>query len=186
MTEAIETFRALLKAIEEEIYRATSHINIYKQLDDRRQYQQVLERYPGFFNLSLEAHRKAFYINISNVLDHEPRAPSLHRVLRMIERCPDMAPEVQPRKMRRALNNLRELSGRSLDLRNTRFAHRDMSADPSPVRFNESLALLTELQRLYNIIFLAHHNSTFDFGYSAPESDSKALMVDLQSIVTQR
>lgn len=186
MTEAIETFRALLQAIEDELYLATSHINIYKQLDDKRQYQQVHDRYPGFFKWTLEAHRIAFYIRISNVLVHEPRAPSLYRALGMIDKRPDLAPEVQPRKMRRDLRNLQELSGRSLGLRNKRFAHRDMSADPPPVRFNESLDLLAELQRLYNIIFLAHHNRTFDFDYSAPDNDTEALMVDLQTFVTQR
>ena len=186
MTEAIETFRELLKAMGDELYFATSHINIYKQLDGKRQYQQVHDRYPGFFKRTLDAHKKAFYISITNVLDNDPHAPSLYRVLGMIDKRPDLAPEVQPRKMRRDLNNLRELSGRSLDLRNKRFAHRDMSADPAPVRFDESLALLEELQRLHDIIFLAHHNRTFDSGYSAPDNDSKALMVDLLTLVAQR
>ncbi len=45
MANVVETFRKLLQAIEHEVYLATSPINIYKNLDDRQQYQQVHQRY---------------------------------------------------------------------------------------------------------------------------------------------
>ena len=68
-----KNFQALMADVNEQLYYATCHLKIFEGLNPDEDYDGVMARYQGFFNLDRRAHRQSFFIAIANVLRKRDR-----------------------------------------------------------------------------------------------------------------
>lgn len=151
-------FKSLLEEVRKHLLEAQIHFDIWMQLQPTKENVDVLEAYRGFFLPSQNAHIDRFYIKVSSVVSRDKREPSLHRLLKMLDRNPALAPGINVRSVRTRLAKQKALLERITDYRRKRAAHWDMDNSESldPARVGEIQQLLGEMESIFNQIHRAH------------------------------
>jgi hypothetical protein len=151
-------FKSLLEEVRKHLLEAHTHFDIWMQLQPTKENVDVLEAYRGFFLPSQNAHIDRFYIRLSSVVSSDKREPSLHRLLKMLDRNPALAPGMNARSLRTGIAKQKALLERITDYRRKRAAHWDMDNSESldPARVGEIQQLLAEMENIFNQIHRAH------------------------------
>ncbi len=164
--QQLEGFESLLEEVRRQLTYAQIHFSIWEQLWPTEENVDIINAYRGFFLPTRDANLDLFFITISNVVSNDPRAPSLYRLLSMIDNYPGLAPNIiDIQLLRNRLKAQKNLLKRIKGFRNKRAAHwgTEVSEQIGPVRFGESREVLKELQNIFNEISYAHGNQTWIF-----------------------
>lgn len=107
-------------------------------------------------------------IKVSDILSTKANAPSFYRILNMIGRNPNLAPDINVREMKKRLRKHKEALGAIEDYRDKRVAHWDTSVEKldKPVLFGRTKRMLNELEAIFNEISASHSNNEWAFSYS--------------------
>ena len=156
--EQVADFRSLLEELRKQLLEACVHFDIWEQLWPTEEVVSVINQYRGFFIPARIAHLNQFFIKVCNVLSNDPKSPSLYRVLSMIGRNPELAPNIDARKVKSRLRKHKDVLEGIKQYRDTKSAHWDMSISDAekPVLFGESREMLKELQKIFNEIYRSH------------------------------
>ncbi len=156
--ESAKEFRLLLDEARRQLQDAQTHFDIWVELWPTEQNVKVINAYRGFFIPARKAHLDEFFIKVSNVVSNDHRAPSLYRLLDMVDRMPSLAPGLNLPSLRDRLKKQKGLLRRIKRYRNKRAAHwdTDLSKPTEPVQLGESKEMLKELQDMFNEISSAH------------------------------
>lgn len=177
--QARAEFELLLENVRRQLLEAQLHFDIWAQLQPTKENVDVIEAYRGFFLPSQNAHIDRFYIKISSVVSSDRREPSLHRLLRMLDRDPGLAPGIDVRSLRTGLGKQRALLERITDYRRKRAAHWDTGNSESldPARVGEIQQLLAEMESIFNQIHRAHTGHEV-WSFEVVEHDDATRMLD--------
>ena len=159
-----DDFESLIEEVRKQLLAAQTHFDIWEALYFRSEdVAAVLDMYKGFFVPTIDAHVTVFFIKALNVVDSDKRAPSFHRVFRMIERDSTLAPGLSLEALLHRLEKQQDTLDRLKSVRNKRAAHWDTKSEPDTVLVEESRTLLQELQSIFNDIHNAHAGSMWRF-----------------------
>lgn len=175
--EQAAEFRSLLEELRQQLLAASVHFDTWVQLFSTAQVVDVINQYIGFFQPTREAHLDRFIIKVSNLVSNEPRSPSFHRIFRMLDNNPALAPGVDVQSLRKRLMQHKEVLKRIKKYRDKRAAHWDTQeqVQRKPVLFGDSKRMLEELQDIFNEISGAHSGNLWSFKYSQ-QSDTSSLL----------
>ena len=136
----VAEFESLLEELRKQLLDASIHFDICVQLWPTKQVVDIINRYSGFFQPTRNAHFDRFSIKVCNVVSNDPRSPSFHRVFKMLDNNPDLAPGIDVRSLRKRLKQHREVLEGINNYRNTKAAHWDTQqvAQRKPVLFGGS------------------------------------------------
>lgn len=149
-------FKKLIEEARQQLLAAQAHLDIWEALHPTEQVVDVLNLYKGFFIPTRDAHRDRFFIKTHNVTDTDKRAPSFHRILRMIRGYPDLAPDVDLRDPSARLRKQRDVLSRIGTFRDKRVAHWDSDPPASSILLGECRKLLEELEDMFNVIHVSY------------------------------
>ena|GEM_PF-6912080 len=121
-------FRALLEELRKQLLDASIYFDIWEQLWPTAQVVDVINRYKGFFQPTRKALFDQFSIKICNILSNDRRSPSFHKVFKMLENNPSLAPEIDIRSLRKRLKQYRAVLTAIENYRNTKAAHWDIQS----------------------------------------------------------
>ena len=140
---------------------AQTHLDIWEQLWPTEENVGIINRYRGFFHPTRVAHLDRFFINVSNAVSNDQNAPSFHRLLKMLDGDPSLAPSIDTRSPRTRLKSQKTVLGKINRYRNKRAAHWDTEDEQmDPVLVGESRRLLRELQTVFNEIHRGYTGNT--------------------------
>jgi hypothetical protein len=156
--EQIADFRSLLEELRKQLLDACVHFDNWEQLWPTEEVVGVINQYKGFFSPTRNAHLSQFFIKVCNVLSNDPKSPSLYRVLSIIGRNPELAPDINAREVKGRLRKHKNVLEGIKQYRDTKAAHWDTSIldTQKPVLFGESREMLKELQDIFNEICKSH------------------------------
>lgn len=166
--EQAAEFRSLLEELRQQLLAASVHFDIWEQLFPTAEVVDVINQYIGFFQPTREAHHDRFFIKVSNIVSNDPRAPSFHRIFKMLDNNPALASAVDVQSLRQRLKQHKEVLKGIKKYRDTRGAHWDTQeqAQRKPVLFGDSKRMLKDLQDMFNAISGAHSGNVWSFKYS--------------------
>ena len=170
-------FRSLIEKLRQELLAASVDFDISIRLFPTAQVVDVINQYIGFFQPTRKAHLDRFIIKVSNLVSNEPRSPSFHRIFRMLDNNPALAPGVDVQSLRKRLMQHKEVLKRIKKYRDKRAAHWDTQeqVQRKPVLFGDSKRMLEELQDIFNEISGAHSGNLWSFKYSQ-QGDTSSLL----------
>ncbi|MDO8637323.1 MAG: hypothetical protein Q7R34_14020, partial [Dehalococcoidia bacterium] len=151
-------FNVLLEDLRQNLLSAQVSLDIWKALFTSPEVVNILNRYKGFFTPTRFAHRDLLFIKLFNVMDSDTRAPSLNRILKMVELHPDLGQGIDILALRNRLKKHRDVLVRIGKFRKTRAAHWDTNvSEPfKEIHLGEIISLLKELEDIFNEIHRAH------------------------------
>ena len=119
---------------------------------------------------------------VSDILSNKPNAPSFYRILNMIGKNPNLAPDIDVREVKRRLRKHKKTMAAIKDYRDKRVDHWDTSVENEEV--NKPLLLgtkrlLEELKEISNEIRSSHSSSIHAFWYSQ-QGDTLSLLEALK------
>lgn len=163
--QQLAEFKSLLEELRQQLLDASIHFDIWVQLFPTAQVVDVINQYRGFFIPTSKAHLDRFFINVSNVVSNDPRAPSFYRIFKMLDNNPALASGVDVQSLRKRLKQHKEILKRINEYRNKRGAHWDTQerAQRKPVLFGDSRRMLEELQNVFNKVCAAHSGNEWLF-----------------------
>ncbi|MCH8063128.1 MAG: hypothetical protein IH861_11565 [Chloroflexi bacterium] len=158
----MSNFERLLERHRIELQHALHNFEVWKTLENRDdETARVLNAFRGFFNLTIEAIKTQFVINIMNIAGSDYRLPNVHRLLKMIDRDEALAPDLDTRVIRKRLKQLRPIILKLKTLRDRRAAHWDMETPPEDPTLGEVETILRGLETIFHEITMAaqpgHH-----------------------------
>jgi len=177
-----DAFRQLVEQVQDELICATSFLKAFEVLHAGDIYRDVFTRYGEFLQVAREAHRRTFFIAIFNVLDNSAHAPSIYRLLRMIDKYPELAPSLKTKDIRAQIKPFQDVIKRVSQARNQRMARRDTDWTPVRVDWPEPLELLAMCQSVFNQIKSAALQNSVIFDKSPARSQLDSLMQSLMQI----
>ena len=142
-------FKSLLEELRKQLLDASMYFDIWEQIWPTAQVVDVINRYKGFFQPVRKALFDQFSIKICNVTGNDRRLPSFHKVFKMLDTSPSLAPGVDVQSLRKRLKQHRAVLTAIDSYRNTKAAHWDVTtqvAERKPVLFGDSKRMLKELQ----------------------------------------
>lgn len=165
--EQVKEFESILEILRKQLLDANIHFNIWEQLWPTEQVVDVINQYKGFFLPTRDAHLDRFIIKISDILSNHRNAPSFYRILSMIGRNSNLAPDINVREIKNRLKNHKIVLEAIKDFRDKRSAHWDISVNKlnKPVLFGDTKRMLTELKGIFNEISASHSSNIFSFRY---------------------
>jgi hypothetical protein len=183
-----EEFEYVFEILQKQLLAASVHFYIWEQLWPTEEVVDIINRYKGFFQPTWVAHLDRLVISVTNILSHEPKAPSFYRILNMISRNPDLAPEIDVSKLKRNLKKHRPAIEAITDFRNKRVAHWDTSIEKldKPPLFGATKRMLEALKATYNEISRAHSQRRLEFRYSQQGDTVSLLEVLKQKLAEDR
>lgn len=160
-----ESFEELMKRVVGQLVDAHTHLYIWEKLFFRIEEEaEVLSLYKGFVVPTINAHTVRFFIAAANVLNRgDSRAPSVYRLVQMIEEDPALAAGLDAGQLRRRLEKHESARSQVMGFRNERAAHSDPDPKTEPVRLEEATVLLQELADIVNEIQKASGGNAQDF-----------------------
>jgi len=181
----IAAFKKLIEEARQQLLGAQTHLDIWEALHPTEQVVDLLNLYKGFFIPTRDAHRDRFFIKTHNVTDTDRRAPSFHRILRMIKDHPDLAPDVDLRDLSARLKKQRVVLNRIGTFRDRRVAHWDSDVLVGSILLGECRRLLEELEDIFNVIHVSHTGGGgWSFRYWDSD-DTSALLDALKDVMTR-
>lgn len=160
------------------------YFDIWEQIWPTAQVVDVINRYKGFFQPTRKALFDQFSIKICNVISNDRRLPSFHKIFKMLDTNPSLAPEIDVQSLRKRLKQHRTVLTAINNYRNTKAAHWDTTnqvAGRKPVLFGDSRRMLKELQDIFNEICGAATNGVWSFKVSQ-HGDTTTLLNHLNEL----
>lgn len=165
--EQVKEFESILEILSKQLLDASVHFDIWEQLWPTEQVVDVINQYKGFFLPTKDAHLDRFIIKISDILSNHRNSPSFYRILSMIGKNSNLAPDINVREIKNRLKNHKMVLEAIKDFRDKRVAHWDISVNKlnKPVLFGDTKRMLTELKGIFNEISASHSSNIFSFRY---------------------
>jgi len=162
-----EEFENVLEILQKQLLDASVHFDIWERLWPTEQVVDIINQYKGFFLPTRDAHLDRFILKVSDILSNDQKSPSFYRVLGMISKNSDLAPDINVREIKNRLKNHRAVLEGIKDFRNKRIAHWDTTTPKTKsVLYGDSKRLLKELKGIFNEISASHSGNIFSFRYS--------------------
>jgi hypothetical protein len=188
-----EEFENVFEILRKQLLNASVNFYIWEQLFPTEKVVDIINRYIGFFQPTREAHLDGLIIKVSEILSNRHNAASVYRILNMIGRNPNLAPDINVHEIRKRLRNHKKVVEAIKDYRNKRVAHWDTTGVKErgvpeyagikrlgkPVFFGETKEMLAELQAIYNRISASHSKETHAFRYGQ-QGDTISLLEALK------
>ena len=188
-----EEFENVFGILRKQLLDACTHFYIWEQLFPSEKVIDIINRYIGFFQPTREAHLDGLIIKVSEILNTRHDAASFYRILNMIGRNPNLAPDINVHEIRKRLRNHKKVTEAIKNYRNKRVAHWDTTSVKErvvpeyagikrlgkPMFFGETKEMLAELQAIYNKISASHSSEVWSFKYSQ-QSDTIVLLEALR------
>ena len=170
-------FRSLLEELRKQLLDAAIYFEAWEQIWPTAQVVDVINRYKGFFQPTRKALFDQFSIKICNVISNDRRSPSFHKVFKMLDTYPNLAPNIDVQSLRRRLKQHRAVLTAIDDYRNTKAAHWDvqLTVKKKPVLYGDTRKMLEELEDMFNEISGAATNNFWSFK-PIPHGDTVALL----------
>jgi hypothetical protein len=161
-------FRSLLEELRKQLLDASTYFDVLEQIWPTAQVVDVINRYKGFFQPTRKALFDQFSIKVCNVVSNDLRSPSFHKVFKMLDTDPSLAPGVDVHLLSKRLKQHRAILTAIDHHRNTKAAHWDACrvASRKPVLYGESKRMLKELQEMFNEICGAATKNRWSFKVS--------------------
>lgn len=162
-------FGELLETIRDQLQQAHIHWGIFTAIapspeSDTEILQRIRGEHHGFWEWTIVAHRDRFFIKMDNVARPNGRY-ALHKALRMVDDCPDLARDANLGALRTRLDAQADLLNRMQTFRDKRVAHHDIRASIPQVFRDESRDLLEELEGVFNVLYGHHCDTTVSFSH---------------------
>ncbi len=176
-------FRSLLEELRKQLLDASTYFDALEQIWPTARVVDVINRYKGFFQPTRKALFDQFSIKVCNVVSNDRRSPSFHKVFKMLDTNPNLAPGVDVHSLRKRLKQHRAILTAIDHRRNTKAAHWDTCqvASRKPVLYGESKRMLKELQEMFNEICGAATKNIWSFKVSQ-HGDTTALLNHLNEL----
>jgi hypothetical protein len=178
-----EEFEYILEILRIQLLNASSNFYIFEQLWPTEKVVDVIRRYKGFFQPTRATHLDSLSIKVSDIVSNKANAPSFYRILNMIGRNSNIAPDINVRAIKRRLRKHKRTSEAIKDFRDKRAAHWDTSVEKldKPVLFGRTKQMLKELAAIFNEISVSHSKNEWSFRYSE-QGDVIALIDGLKRL----
>jgi hypothetical protein len=176
-----EEFEDVLEILRKQLLAACTQLYIWEQLWPTEKVVDIINRYKGFFQPTRAAHLDSLIIKVSDILSNKATAPSFYRILNMIGRNSNLAPDINVRAVKQRLRKHKRTSEAIKDFRDKRAAHWDTSVEKldKPVLLGRTKRMLKELEAIFNQISVSHSSKEWSFKYSQ-QSDTIALLEALR------
>ena len=181
-----EEFENVFDILQKQLLDASVHFDIWEQLWPTEIVVDTINQYKGFFLPTRDAHLNRLIIKVSDILSNKPNAPSFYRILTMISRDSNLAPDINVREIKKRFKNHKKVLEAIKDFRNKRVAHWDTSVEKldKPVLFGDTKQMLTELKDISNEISSSHSGKVNAFRYSQ-QGNTTSLLEALKKKRTQ-
>jgi len=187
-----EEFEYVFEILLKQLLDASVHFYIWEQLWPTEKVVDIINRYIGFFQPTRDAHLDGLSIKVSEILSNKPNAPSFYRILNMIDKNSNLAPDINVREIKKRLKNHKKVVEAIRNYRNKRVAHWDTSVGKRvihwdnkvknlarPVLLGDTKRMLTELKAIANKISASHSNEIHAFRYGQ-QGDTISLLEALR------
>ena len=164
-----EEFEYIFEILRKQLLDASSHFYIFEQLWPTEKVVGVINRYKGFFQPTRAAHLDSLIIKVSDIVSNKATAPSFYRILKMIGRNSNLAPDINVREVKKRIRKHKKTLEAVKDYRNKRVAHWITNVEneevDKPLLLNTK-RMLKELGKIFNEISGSHSNNVWAFRYS--------------------
>jgi hypothetical protein len=103
-----EDFENVFKILQNQLLAASVHLYIFEQLFPTEKVVGTINQYKGFFMPTIDAHVDRVVNKVSDILSNGPNAPSFYRILNMIGRNSNLAPDIDVREVKKLLREHKE------------------------------------------------------------------------------
>jgi hypothetical protein len=179
-----EEFEYVLDVLRRQLLDASSYFFIFEQLWPTEKAVDVIRRHKGFFQPTRAAHLASVMIKVREIVSNKADAPSFYRILKMVERNPSLARDINVREIRRRIRKHRKTFEATKDYCNKRVAHWVTSVEDDEVKRPLLLAtkrMLKEFGDIFNEISASHSKNVWSFKYSE-QSDVITLIDGLKRL----
>ena len=122
-----EEFEYVSDILRKQLLAASVHSYIGGKLWPTEEVVAIINRYKGFFQPTRSAHLDSLSVRVSDILSNKATAPSFYRILNMIGRNPNLAPDIDVHEIKKRLRKHKKTSEAIKDYRDKRVAHWDTS-----------------------------------------------------------
>lgn len=169
-----ERFKRWRGAIAEELIRAHSYYQIWKQLWPTEEAVQVLNRYRVFFHYTRAAHLQMFFMSIAKITQYGKNPITIWRLFSEIEEYPDLTPRLSGLEigsLRERLESHNNLLARISVYCNKKVINIDLRDEwpdenvwqDKAITIKEAETLLQDLESIFNKISSAHDGQSWSF-----------------------
>lgn len=179
-----EEFEYVLEVLRRQLLDASSYFYIFEQLWPTEKVVDVIRRHKGFFQPTRAAHLASVMIKVREIVSNKGDAPSLYRILKMVERNPGLARDINVREIKRRIKKHRKTLEAIKDYCNKRVAHWVTSVEDDKVKRPLLLGtkrMLKEFGDIFNEISGSHSKNIWSFKYSE-QSDVISLIDGLKRL----
>jgi hypothetical protein len=172
-----EEFENVFEVLRKQLLAASVHLYIWEKLWPTEEVVDIINRYKGFFRPTIDAHLDRLIIKVNDILSNKSTAPSFYRILNMIGRNPNIAPDIDVHDIKRRLKKHKKTSEAIEDYRNKRVAHWDTSIEKldKPVFLGNTRRMLKDLEAIFNRISSSHSGKPWAFRY-VEQADTTSLL----------
>ena len=176
-----EEFEYVFEVLQKQLLAASVHFYIWEQLWPTEKVVDIINQYIGFFQPTRDAHLDRLIIKVSDILSNKPNAPSFYRILNMLGRNSNLAPDINVREIKKRLRKHRKVLEAIKYFRNNRVAHWNTSVEKlnKPVLFGDTEQMLTALKDISNEISGSYSSKIHAFRYSQ-QGDTISLLEALK------
>lgn len=163
-----EEFEYVLDVLRQQLVDASSYFYIFEQLWPTEKVVDVIRRHKGFFQPTRAAHLASVTIKVREIVSNKADAPSFYRILKMVERNPSFAQDVNVREIKRRIKKHRKTLEAIKDYCNKRVAHWVTSVEDDDVKkplLLDTKRMLKEFGDIFNEISRSHSQREWSFKY---------------------
>jgi hypothetical protein len=184
--QQVKEFESLLEDARQQLLFAQSYFDIWEQLWPTKQTLDAINYYKRFFMPTRIAISDQFFIRVYELCSNSPSAPSFYRLLGMVNKYKQLAPNLDGRSIRKQIKKHKNLLKRIEVYRNKRAAHFDtQETEIEHVMLGESRTLLQELEDIFNKVQGEHKNATWEFQL-LEHNDTLRLLNQLKKKYTEK
>ena len=179
-----EEFEYVFEILRQQLLDASSHFYIFEQLWPTEKVVDIINRHKGFFQPTRAAHLDSLIIKVSDIVSNKATAPSFYRILKMIGRNSNLAPDINVREVKQRIRKHKKTLEAIKDYRNKRVAHWITSVENEEVDKPLLLGtkrMLKELEKIFNGISASHSKNVWSFRYNQ-QGDVIALIDGLKRL----
>ena len=182
-----EEFEYVFEILRQQLLDASSHFYIFEQLWPTEKVVDIINRHKGFFQPTRAAHLDSLIIKVSDIVSNKATAPSFYRILKMIGRNSNLAPDINVREVKQRIRKHKKTLEAIKDYRNKRVAHWITSVENEEVDkplLLDTKRMLKELEDIFNEISVSHSKNEWSFRYSQ-QGDTISLLRALKEKLDQ-
>ena len=182
-----EEFEYVFEILRQKLLDASSHFYIFEQLWPTEKVVDIINRHKGFFQPTRAAHLDSLIIKVSDIVSNKATAPSFYRILKMIGRNSNLAPDINVREVKQRIRKHKKTLEAIKDYRNKRVAHWITSVENEEVDkplLLDTKRMLKELEDIFNEISVSHSKNAWSFRYSQ-QGDTISLLRALKEKLDQ-